>query len=42
MAAVGTTDVSGVQHVDRGYEHFVEQLGAAGAAVERHLVGTAY
>ena len=40
MAAVGTTDVSGVQHVDRGYEHFVEQLGAAGAAVERHIAGT--
>ncbi|MEX5300815.1 UDP-N-acetylglucosamine 1-carboxyvinyltransferase [Kocuria sabuli] len=42
MAAAGTTDVHGVEHVDRGYEHFVEQLAAAGAAVERHLVGSPY
>ncbi len=40
MAAEGQTEVSGVEHVDRGYEHFVEQLAGAGAAVERRIAGT--
>jgi UDP-N-acetylglucosamine 1-carboxyvinyltransferase len=40
MAAEGETEVSGVEHVDRGYEHFVEQLASAGAAVERRIAGT--
>ncbi|MCD1145665.1 UDP-N-acetylglucosamine 1-carboxyvinyltransferase [Kocuria sp. LUK] len=39
MAAEGETEVHGVGHVDRGYEHFVEQLAAAGAAVERRIAG---
>ena len=39
MAATGVTEVSGVAHIDRGYEHFVERLSAAGASVERRIVG---
>lgn len=37
MAAEGTTEVSGVEHIDRGYEHFVENLSAAGVAVQRRV-----
>ncbi|MBD2764702.1 UDP-N-acetylglucosamine 1-carboxyvinyltransferase [Kocuria sp. cx-455] len=39
MAATGVTEVSGVEHIDRGYEHFVERLANAGAGVERRIVG---
>lgn len=39
MAATGVTEVSGVEHIDRGYEHFVERLSSAGANVQRRIVG---
>ena len=39
MRADGETSVGGVEHIDRGYEHFVENLTAAGAAVDRRLQG---
>lgn len=35
LAASGTTEVSGVEHIDRGYEYFAEKLTALGAEVER-------
>lgn len=35
LAAHGITQVSGVDHIDRGYEYFVEKLQALGAQVER-------
>ncbi|NHU84562.1 UDP-N-acetylglucosamine 1-carboxyvinyltransferase [Kocuria sp. JC486] len=37
MRAEGATEVIGIGHIDRGYEHFVENLTNAGATVERHL-----
>lgn len=38
LVADGTTEVSDVQHVDRGYEGFVEKLVALGADVRREKV----
>ena len=38
LVADGTTEVSGVQHIDRGYDGFVPQLQALGADVERVAV----
>jgi UDP-N-acetylglucosamine 1-carboxyvinyltransferase len=35
LAADGQTVVAGADHVDRGYERFVEKLAAVGAPVER-------
>ena len=35
LAATGQTQISGVDHIDRGYEYFVEKLQALGAQVER-------
>lgn len=35
LAAEGRTEVTGVEHIDRGYEGFVEQLQALGADVQR-------
>ena len=35
LAAEGTTDISGVQYLDRGYEGFESKLRAVGAGVER-------
>ncbi|SDQ73676.1 UDP-N-acetylglucosamine 1-carboxyvinyltransferase [Quadrisphaera sp. DSM 44207] len=35
LVADGVTEVSGVQHLDRGYDAFVPQLAALGARVER-------
>ncbi|WGW10482.1 UDP-N-acetylglucosamine 1-carboxyvinyltransferase [Saxibacter everestensis] len=35
LVAEGVTEVSGVDHIDRGYEHLVEQLLNLGATVER-------
>lgn len=35
LAAEGCTEVSGVEHIDRGYEGFVAQLQALGADVTR-------
>ena len=35
LVAEGETDVSGVEHIDRGYEDFVGKLQSVGANVER-------
>ncbi|MDP9239569.1 MAG: UDP-N-acetylglucosamine 1-carboxyvinyltransferase [Actinomycetota bacterium] len=35
LCADGTTDVSDVSHIDRGYPHFVEQLSGLGVGVAR-------
>ena len=35
LVAEGETEVSGVEHIDRGYEDFVGKLQAMGAQVER-------
>jgi UDP-N-acetylglucosamine 1-carboxyvinyltransferase len=35
LRADGKTIVSGVEHIDRGYEHFVEKLAMIGAHIER-------
>ena len=35
LAAQGETVVSRVYHLDRGYEHVEEKLGACGARIER-------
>lgn len=37
MRAEGETAVGGVEHIDRGYEHFVEHLTQAGATIDRRL-----
>src|SRR3954470_7182232 len=36
LVADGVTTVGDVQHVDRGYQQFVEDLRALGAGIERH------
>ncbi len=33
LASQGRTEVAGVRHVERGYEHLVEKLGALGAEI---------
>ncbi|AEB06319.1 UDP-N-acetylglucosamine 1-carboxyvinyltransferase [Coriobacterium glomerans PW2] len=38
LVAEGTTEVSSIHHIDRGYEHFTEKLAALGAAVARTTV----
>ena len=38
LVASGTTEVAGVDHIDRGYEFFAEKLRALGAHVERDAV----
>jgi UDP-N-acetylglucosamine 1-carboxyvinyltransferase len=35
LAAAGTTTISRVYHLDRGYDRLVEKLAACGAAIER-------
>jgi len=35
MLATGTSTISGVPFLDRGYEHLVEKLGSLGADIER-------
>ena len=35
LVADGQTDVAGVEHIDRGYEDFVEKLASAGARITR-------
>lgn len=35
LVADGVTEVGDVQHIDRGYEHFVDDLVALGADVRR-------
>ena len=38
LVAEGTTEVSAIHHIDRGYERFVEKLSALGACVIRTSV----
>ena len=38
LIADGTTEVSAIHHIDRGYEHFVKKLVELGAHVERVTV----
>jgi UDP-N-acetylglucosamine 1-carboxyvinyltransferase len=40
LVAEGVTTVADVQHVDRGYERFVESLAALGAPIERRTTET--
>jgi len=40
LAAEGTTEISGVQYLDRGYEGFEAKLRAVGARIERVEIGT--
>ena len=35
LAAVGTTEISGIQYLDRGYEQFESKLRAVGATISR-------
>lgn len=35
LAAEGETEVSGIYHIERGYENFVEKLSALGAKIKR-------
>lgn len=35
LKAEGTTEITRVYHIDRGYEHIDEKLGALGAHIER-------
>jgi len=36
LIANGRTDVSGIEHIERGYENFVKKLQDIGAHIERH------
>jgi UDP-N-acetylglucosamine 1-carboxyvinyltransferase len=36
LVADGTTTISGVHHIDRGYDDLVGRLAAVGASIERH------
>ncbi|MCF0144151.1 MAG: UDP-N-acetylglucosamine 1-carboxyvinyltransferase, partial [Firmicutes bacterium] len=35
LVSEGTTEVSNIYHIDRGYEKFVDKLKALGADIER-------
>ena len=35
LVAKGTTEVSEIYHIERGYENFVEKLSALGAKIRR-------
>ncbi|MGN1074632.1 MAG: UDP-N-acetylglucosamine 1-carboxyvinyltransferase, partial [Eubacteriales bacterium] len=35
LAASGETEVSGIAHIERGYENFVEKLQSLGADIRR-------
>ena len=35
LAAEGTTEISRVYHIDRGYEHLEKKLAALGADIKR-------
>lgn len=37
MAAEGSTEVSGIEHIDRGYENIVHRLQGLGAQIERSV-----
>jgi UDP-N-acetylglucosamine 1-carboxyvinyltransferase len=36
LAAEGETEISGIHHIDRGYDDLVGRLAAVGASIERH------
>ena len=40
LAAEGETMVRKVEHIDRGYEHYVEKLASLGAKIERTTIPT--
>ncbi|MDO4254243.1 MAG: UDP-N-acetylglucosamine 1-carboxyvinyltransferase [Kocuria sp.] len=42
MRADGATEVTGIGHIDRGYENFVTNLTQAAAAVERRMVSPSF
>jgi len=35
LVADGRTEISGVEHIDRGYEDFVVKLASVGAQIQR-------
>ena len=35
LACNGATEIDGLRHIDRGYEHLVEKLVALGADIKR-------
>jgi UDP-N-acetylglucosamine 1-carboxyvinyltransferase len=35
LTSEGETEIQGVHHIDRGYEHIVEKLTAIGARIRR-------
>jgi len=35
LAGEGTTEITELRHIDRGYEHIVEKLSALGADIKR-------
>jgi UDP-N-acetylglucosamine 1-carboxyvinyltransferase len=39
LAAEGETEISGVEHIDRGYENIVQKLQGLGARIERCAAG---
>lgn len=40
MAAEGTTEVLGAQHIERGYENLVAKLNSLGASIRRNQDAT--
>lgn len=38
MLSEGETSVAGIEHIDRGYEHFEERLNLLGAKIERRIL----
>ncbi|MBQ7980947.1 MAG: UDP-N-acetylglucosamine 1-carboxyvinyltransferase, partial [Oscillospiraceae bacterium] len=35
LSAIGDTSISGVEHIDRGYEHIEETFSSLGANIKR-------
>ena len=40
LIADGETTVDSIEHIDRGYEDFVEKLKSVGADIERQVIDT--
>jgi UDP-N-acetylglucosamine 1-carboxyvinyltransferase len=38
LAASGTTEITGLEYIDRGYQSFEETLSALGASIQRESV----
>jgi len=38
LAASGTTEITGLEYIDRGYQSFDETLSSLGAAIQRESV----